>query len=189
MQNNVIFKLMIAIAGAFLLVGSMGAVAARSTTTGQAPPGPVDAGEPLRTADGAGRAPDISFIDSPGATCYVAAKGTGACYIQWSYLYVEAASSQYMISMTVAIDDRMRAYHAGFFQTAIYIPGDMFDPGFRVDCGDRAPGGAGAAGFGNTYRYTLRARDTAGLTAANYGTVTCPADVARTFLPMIRKRK
>ncbi len=126
--------------------------------------------------------PDISFIDSPSATCYVAARNTGLCNIQWSYLYVTAGTSQYIISMTVEIDNQLRAYHSGFFQTYMYIPGDQFGDGFQVTCGK-----PDAAGSGNTYAYTLRARETGGLSAANYGSVTCPGDEAKIFLPLLRR--
>ncbi len=57
------------------------------------------------------------------------------CYIQWDYLQVSASTSQYIISMTLAIDGQMRAYHAGFFQTSMYVPTDIFRPGLRVTCG------------------------------------------------------
>lgn len=42
--------------------------------------------------------------------------------------------------------------------------------------------------WGKTYGYTIRARDSAGLKAANYGSVTCPADEPRrTYLPLLGK--
>jgi hypothetical protein len=119
--------------------------------------------------------PDISFIDSPTATCYRPDQHKDTCYIDWGYLYVTASSSQYIISMTVSIDNRLRAYHSGFFQTYMYVPADMFSPGFRVTCGP--PGSGGNPKLGSAHSYTLRARETGGLSAANYGTVYCPADV------------
>jgi hypothetical protein len=130
--------------------------------------------------------PTISFISNPSATCSLPAPGTGACYIQWEYLNVTAASSSYIISMTVQIEDRVRAYHSGFFQNSMYIPAQMTAPGYKVVCGEPNP--AGPPGLGNSYNYTIRARDSDGLSAANYGTVTCPADVVRLFLPVIQKR-
>jgi hypothetical protein len=126
--------------------------------------------------------PTISFIDSPSASCYRAVPNTGQCYIQWSYLYVSASTSQYVISMTVEIDSRLRAYHAGFFQTYMYIPSEMHGDGFQVTCGK-----PGTDGFGNAYTYTLRARETGGLSAANYGSVTCPGDLAKVFMPIVSK--
>ncbi len=119
-------------------------------------------------------APNISFIDSPSATCYLPVSGTDTCYITWDYLYVTAGASQYMISMTIGIDNHLSAYFGGFFQTFIYIPGDMLSPGFRVACG--TPGSGGNPYLGKQYSYTIRARETSGLSAANYGAVTCPAD-------------
>jgi hypothetical protein len=127
--------------------------------------------------------PAISFIDSPAATCYRASVGT--CYIEWSYLSVSASASQYIISMTVSIDNRIRAYHSGFFQTSMYIPGDMFKPGFKVACGQR--GASGVPELGYSYNYVIRAAETGGLKAANYGTVTCPADKGTIFLPFVMR--
>jgi hypothetical protein len=131
-----------------------------------------------------GESPDISFIDSPGATCYRSDVGT--CYLQWSYLSVSASTSQYIISMTVNIDGRMRAYHTGFFQTSMYIPGDMLMPGFKVACGWR--GVSDTPGLGFSHSYVIRAAETGGLKAANYGTVTCPADVGTVFTPIVLRR-
>ena len=129
-----------------------------------------------------GTSPTISFIDSPGATCYRANVGT--CYLQWSYLSVSASSSQYIISMTLSINGQVRAYSSGFFQTAMYIPSDMFKHGFKVACGTVS----GPQGLGYSYDYVIRAVETGGLGAANYGTITCPADVGTIFIPIVVKR-
>lgn len=129
--------------------------------------------------------PTISFIDSNTATCYRPADETGICYIDWSYLYVTANSGQYIISMTVTIDGQLRAYHSGFFQSWMYIPGDQYGDGFKVSCG--APGVGRTPGLGNTYGYVIRARETGGQSTANSGTVTCPADTIRFFMPKIGK--
>lgn len=125
--------------------------------------------------------PTISFIDSPSATCEQPISSRNECYITWSYLYVTASASQYVISMTVNIDNRLRAYHAGFFQTSMYIPGDVYGRGFKVVCGPRGPNG-----LGNSYAYTLRARETGGLSSANYGSVQCPG-VYLLNLPIVRR--
>lgn len=127
--------------------------------------------------------PNISFIQSNSATCSRANPGSGVCSIQWNNLSVTAASGSYIISMTVSINNQLRAYHAGFFQDSIYIPSEMTGPGYQVTCGYPQ----GDAGLGNTYSYIIRARETSGLTAANYGSITCPADVVRVYLPMVRK--
>jgi len=142
---------------------------------------PAD-GEISRTVD----SPAISFIDSPSPTCYRPAAGTGTCYITWNYLNVTASSGQYIISATVSIDNNLRAYFAGFFQNSMYIPGDMTAPGFKMTCG--MPGSGLYANMGKSYSYTIRARETGGLSAANYGSVTCPADVVTVYLPLTRKR-
>ena len=156
--------------------------AERSSATPTAPPrGPES---PQAEARRDANAPTISFIDSPSPTCYRPVAGRDACYIQWNYLYVSATPPQYIITMTMSIDGRLRTYHSGFFQTSMYIPGEMYGSGFRVACG--IPGAGGEAGWGNTHSYTIRARETGGLGAANYGSVTCPA-VPKVFLPLLRK--
>lgn len=127
--------------------------------------------------------PNISFIDSDSVTCSRPNPGSGVCTIQWRYLNVTAASGSHVISMTVSIDNQIRAYHAGFFQNNMYIPGNMTGTGYEVTCGYPQ----GDAGLGNTYSYIVRARETSGLGAANYGSVTCPADVVRVYLPLVRK--
>jgi hypothetical protein len=115
--------------------------------------------------------PDISFIDSPSATCELPRRGTDSCFLTWSYLSV-TADPNYMITMTVAIDDRLRGRAQGFFQTSMYLPTEMLV--FRVPCG--VPGASGDPDWGLAHSYVVRARDSAGLKAANYGTVYCPAD-------------
>jgi hypothetical protein len=118
--------------------------------------------------------------------CYRPVKGTGACYIQWDYLYVTATSPSYVISMTVTIDGRVRAYHSGFFQTSMIVDDQMTNPGFRVTCG--TPGAGGVPGMGETYPFIIKARESGGLSAQNTGSVTCPADVVTVFMPTILKR-
>ena len=61
----------------------------------------------------------------------------------------------------------------GFFQQTMYAPYSMFERGFKVPCG--AAGAGGNPSLGNAYSWTIRAKDTQGLGAANYGTVYCPA--------------
>jgi hypothetical protein len=94
---------------------------------------------------------------------------------------VSASASQYVISMSVSINNRARAYVSGFFQATMYAPGDLFGRGFKVACGPRR-----ADGLGNTYAYTLRARETGGLSSANYGSVRCPG-VMLVYAPLIRR--
>jgi hypothetical protein len=182
-------KRLSALIGSLVLASVIGIIFVRVSLGSQTPPSvtvtPTSAELPHREAGDGIESPTISFIDSPSATCYRPVVGTGACYIQWNYLSVSAASGSYVISMTVTIDDHLRAYHSGFFQNSIYIPGDMTAPGYKVTCG--APGSGVTEEWGNTYSYVIRARDTEGLKAANYGSVTCPADVVTNFTPFLRK--
>lgn len=119
--------------------------------------------------------PRIGFIDSPTATCYQPDRTQDVCYINWYYLYVDAAPN-YMVSMNAAINVFGKvANYRGFFQTSMYAPYNMHDRGFKVACG--ALGSGGDPELGASYPYTIRATDSAGLSSANYGTVLCPAFV------------
>lgn len=144
---------------------------ARASRVGQAT---ID-DPPRREREGDAAAPLISFIDSPTAQCIRPEQHTDVCYIQWYYLYVTASSPEYIISMTVSIDDRLQAYYGGFFQNSMYVPQGMHSPGFRVACG--VAGASGQPNMGNTYEWVIRARETGGQGAANYGSVSCPADI------------
>lgn len=118
-------------------------------------------------------APNIGFIDSPSATCYQPDPAKDECFINWYYLAVDAAPN-YMITMTVTLNAIGNvAYTSGFFQTSMYVPYGMIPNGYRVACG--ALGAGGNPYQGNAYAYTIRARDSAKLGSANYGTVYCPA--------------
>ncbi len=142
-----------------------------------------DAGTPVpqEVAPQSRTSPDISFIDNPSATCYQPVGGQNECYINWQYIYVTASSPQYMTQMTVTIDSRVRAVYQGFFTTSFYIPGDLHGRGFRVPCG--ALGAAGNPLLGAAHSYTIRAVETGGLKAANYGSVICPG-LRLVYLPM-----
>jgi hypothetical protein len=119
------------------------------------------------------QAPAIGFIDSPSALCYQPDTRQNVCYLNWYYLSV-SASPNYMISMTLALNNvGTVANVAGFFQTSMYVPYNMLGQGFKVVCG--SPGAGGDASMGNSYAYTIRARDSSNLSSANYGTVYCPA--------------
>jgi hypothetical protein len=48
----------------------------------------------------------------------------------------------------------------------------MNPSGYKVACG--AANSSGLREWGKSYAYTIRARDSANLGSANYGTVTCP---------------
>lgn len=117
--------------------------------------------------------PTIGFIDSPSATCYIPDPGQDSCYINWYYLSVDA-SPNYMITMTATINNIGPVAHVqGFFQTSMYVPYNMLGQGIKVPCGSLGAGGNPQ--LGNAYAFTIRARDSAGLSSANYGTVYCPA--------------
>jgi len=120
-----------------------------------------------------GDAPQIGFIDSPTATCYQPDPAQDVCYVNWYYLAVDA-NPNYMIWMQAELNaiGKVARYH-GFFQTSMYAPYNMHGQGFKVACG--ALGAGGDPELGNAYAYTIRARDSADLGAANYGTVYCPA--------------
>ena len=116
--------------------------------------------------------PQISFIDSPTTTCYQPDPAADVCWINWYYLSVDA-SPNYMICMEVTINEVGKvARYQGFFQTSMYAPYNMHDRGFRVACG--APGAGGDPNRGNAYGFTIRAKDSANLGSANFGTIYCP---------------
>ncbi|MCU0522130.1 MAG: hypothetical protein MUF84_15735 [Anaerolineae bacterium] len=117
---------------------------------------------------------NIGFIDSPTAMCYQPNPAQDVCYINWYYLSV-SASPNYMITMTVTLNPRAVSHYQGFFQTSMYAPFNMHGQGFKVACG--ALGAGGNPVLGNAYAYTIRARDSANLQSANYGTAYCPAYV------------
>jgi len=117
-------------------------------------------------------APNIGFIDSPTTTCYKPNPAVNECYVNWYYLSVDAYPS-YMISMTVQLNNAFAANYAGFFQTSMYAPYNMRDKGIKVPCG--ALNSGGNPYLGAAYSFIIRARDSANLGSANYGTVFCPA--------------
>lgn len=118
-------------------------------------------------------APDIGFIDSPTAMCIQPDPTVDECRINWYYMSV-STDPNYMITMTVMLNEYgFVANYSGFFQTSMYVPYNMNGNGFKVPCG--ALGAGGNPYLGKAYAYTIRARDSANLRSANYGTVYCPA--------------
>lgn len=117
--------------------------------------------------------PLIGFIDSPTAACVQPDPSRDECFINWYYMSV-IADPNYMITMTVMLNDfgYVGQFH-GFFQTSMYVPYNMNPQGYKVSCG--ALNSGGNPYWGEAYAYTIRARDSANLKSANYGTVTCPA--------------
>ncbi len=124
--------------------------------------------------------PTIGFIDSPSATCFQPDPAQDICHVNWYYLSVTAAPN-YMVSLWVVMNPNVVAKTSGFFQQSMYIPGSQLGIGFKVQCGppvDDTTSCTAPCTFlkvGNSYGYTIRARDSANLSSANYGTVTCPA--------------
>jgi len=174
-------RLVFALAAVLLL--SVAALATMDVVQGRAPLGLgiIDhevQGEALREitapdAVDAPEVPNIGFIDSPSATCYQPDPEQNLCYINWYYLSV-SASPNYMITMTATLNDYGPVANVqGFFQTSMYVPYNMLGQGIRVPCGSLGQGGV--PNLGKAYGYTIRARDSAGLSSANYGTVYCPA--------------
>ncbi len=148
------------------------------------PPPPTGAAIPFEEHAGARReseirarsqgseVPQIGFIDSPTTTCYQPDPAADVCWINWYYLAVDA-NPNYMICMEVTINEVGKvARYQGFFQTSMYAPYNMHDRGFRVPCG--APGAGGDPNRGNSYGFTIRAKDSANLGSANYGSIFCP---------------
>jgi hypothetical protein len=125
-----------------------------------------------RAHDLKAESPDISGIDASTPTCYRAAVNSETCFVEWSYLYVTAGAGQYILDMRINIDGRVRSFSQGFFQTYMYIPADMYEPGFAVPCG--LAGAGGVANLGNLYSYLISARDSAGQTATSIGSLYCP---------------
>ena len=133
----------------------------------------ISAPEGTLLESGASGQPLISFIDSPTVACVQPDTTKNECFINWYYMAV-SADPNYIISMTVTLNDfGFVSRYNGFFQTSMYVPNTMNPQGFQVLCG--APGSSGDPKWGKSYAYTLRARDSAGLKSANYGSATCPA--------------
>jgi hypothetical protein len=119
----------------------------------------------------------IGFIDSPSATCYQPDPNVDECFINWYYLSVSAAPD-YMINMWVILNSIGGvAIYQGFFQTSMYVPYGMHGRGIKVPCGPLVVSDDPTVtpDHGNTYGFTIRARDSGGFKSANHGTIYCPA--------------
>lgn len=117
--------------------------------------------------------PLVSFIDSPSPTCYQPDATRDECYLTWYYMSVDAAPAAYMITMTLTLNDFGPVAHThGFLQSSVYIPYSMLGDGFKVACGP--PGAGGNPTLGNSYGYSIRARDSDGARTTNLGTIYCP---------------
>ena len=133
----------------------------------------VTAPEGSPSASGDPNQPLIGFIDSPTAACVQPDSTKNECFVNWYYMAVNS-DPNYMITMTVQLNDFgfVSRYH-GFFQTSMYVPYNMNPQGYKVACGLLNSGGDPK--WGESYGYTIRARDSANLGSGNYGTVFCPA--------------
>lgn len=176
LRNRIILLTLVILAG-LLLAGGL-ARASQGAQTALLPPPTPTALPVLPALD----SPNISTLLSPSPSCVLPVIGSGDCYLTWYYLYANA-DPNYIISTTVEIDGQMSARYNGFFQKSMYVPTEMLT--FRVSCG--APGAGGDPNFGNLHSFKLRARDSAGLSASNQGTVFCPADMRQFRLPMVWK--
>jgi hypothetical protein len=112
----------------------------------------------------------IGFIDSPSAFCSQPNPAVNICMITFPRLFVDA-SPNYVTYLTLELNDRLVARFTGFFQTTLDVA-NPFGPGIKVACGK--PGSGGDPAWGRRYRFTVRAKDSAALSSANYGEVWCP---------------
>jgi hypothetical protein len=126
MRKLIIFTLfaVLFVAAAFSLMHT-----ARGQETGSLNVPSVETqGENLRQIEGGLpaddlQAPLIGFIDSPSPTCYQPNPDRDECYLNWYYMYVDAAPASYMVTMTVALNDFGPVAHThGFFQSTMYVP-------------------------------------------------------------------
>jgi hypothetical protein len=172
--------------GALVVVLALILVSARGSFTRAQGPGPSEAAAVQRERSGSPGAPDaptISFIDSPTPTCYRSEVQSTTCLVNWGHLQVSAVSPQTVVSMTVSIDDQVRANYQGYFQSTMVVSAGFHGDGLQVTCGP--PGVDGVRGMGRVHNWTVRARDSEGLEAVNRGTVLCPASPYRVFLELV----
>ena len=122
--------------------------------------------------------PLITFIDSPNVQCIHPDPRQDACFVNWGYSSV-SASPNYMIAMWISLNGKVVARIGGFFQTSMSVSASNMSPGYRLPCGppvdDPADPATPKKQVGNSYSWDIKAKDSANLSAANYGTVTCPA--------------
>ena len=182
MSRQLAGALVAVIIGLFLLLVGGTVLRIGAHAAADEPLAPRSPSQPAQGRERDSAVPAISFIESPTPTCYRPDPRTDSCFIHWYYLNVNAAPATYIISMTVAIDGRLVANHQGFFQSSMFVPGELYGRGFEVSCG--VPGAAGNPFLGRTHSYVLRARDSNGVAATNYGSVTCPAGLERVYLPL-----
>jgi hypothetical protein len=115
----------------------------------------------------------ISFITQDNQHCYKPARGN-LCYVDVGYLYV-SASPNYMIHMTVYVDDVVVLRLNGFFKQYMSYTAEQVPAGFPVACGYAGTNAKADPELGGDHKVTVRAEDSGNLKSSNHGTVTCPA--------------
>jgi hypothetical protein len=115
-------------------------------------------------------------------TCIQPDPAENVYIINWNNFFAQAVSGNYMRSITLTIDDRVRAFYLGFFETYLYVDDLHHSSGFRVPCGAFGSGGHPAVGALDTF--SIRAEDTGGYVSTAYGSVRCPA-VRLIVLPLV----
>ncbi len=161
-----------------LLLGLLSAGGEQPLRAEEQPPPSGAANAEVRPPAGAATPLDAAAaptLDAPSPTCYRAQEYTDICYIEWAYIQASTVTPNYMVSTTVALDNRPRASVSGFFQSSIYLPAQMFGRGFQVACG--TPGAGGNPSLGGTHTYAIHVRDTIGGVNTATGSIACPADV------------
>jgi hypothetical protein len=115
--------------------------------------------------------PAISFIESPSDTCYKPDPTQDACCTNWYYNSVSASPDYNYHDADHQLGGH-RGQDLGVFPGVGACPVQQLGEGFKVLCG--ALGSGGNPDLGATHAWTIRVRDSAGLSSANYGTVYCP---------------
>lgn len=120
----------------------------------------------------------ISFINSPSPYCRKVTKGQ--CRISFARVTVDGAPNQ-MRDLWILVDGKLVFHASGFFQSTMDLEPAALGEGALVKCGKRGatpppdPTPTPDLVYGNAYGFEIYARDTAGLTSSNRGTVVCPA--------------
>lgn len=126
--------------------------------------------------------PDVASLSATMPTCMQPDPAENVCYLNWNNFFAQAVSGHYMRSITLTIDDRVRAFYLGFFETYLYVDDLQHTPGLKVPCGGFGTGGNPSVGAVHTF--SIRAEDTGGYVSTLYGSVACPG-VRLVFLPLV----
>lgn len=118
----------------------------------------------------------LGFIDTQAPHCLQPDRTLDQCYI--NFYYNGVVSDQFVTTFTIALDGRPVAGAYGFFQSSFSLPRKTLgDRGLAVACGIPGASDDPDPAIGLRYAYTIRARDSAAQTSANYGVIGCPAYV------------